>query len=151
WYDDAVAAVRAGAIDLILKTPESAAYVKDRVLDAASRSMGRRKIDSVLTDVRGTHEEFLQHFMESERRALELADKVAGRDPRCATNIGDLRVLIVDELNNLAHAMRVSKPKGFEFVHATSGRECLDRISSEIFHYAIISEAVTDLSAISLA
>ena len=79
-YDDAVDAVRAGAIDLILKAPDSVAYLKDRVLDAAGRSVGKREVDSVLDDVRGVHEEFLQRFMEAERRAIDLADKVAGRD-----------------------------------------------------------------------
>ena len=80
-YDDAVDAVRAGAIDLILKAPESVAYLKERVLDAAGRSVGKREVDSVLVDVRGVHEEFLQRFMEAERRAIDLADKAAGRDP----------------------------------------------------------------------
>ena len=70
-FDDAVAAIRAGAIDLVLKSPESVAYLKDRVLDAASRSVGRREVDSVLVEVRAVHEEFLQRFMEAERRALD--------------------------------------------------------------------------------
>src|SRR5205085_5340320 len=39
-YDDAVAAVRAGAVDLVLKAPESVAYLKERVLEAAGRSVG---------------------------------------------------------------------------------------------------------------
>ena len=81
-YDDAVEAVRAGAVDLILKAPESVAYLKERVLDAAGRSVGKREVDSVLDDVRRVHEEFLQRFMEAERRAIDLADKAAGRDPR---------------------------------------------------------------------
>src|SRR4029079_14189142 len=77
-YDDAVEAVRAGAIDLILKAPESVAYLKERVLASAGRSVGTREVDSLLVDVRAVHEEFLQRFMESERRAIDLADKVAG-------------------------------------------------------------------------
>src|SRR5262249_60689478 len=79
-FDDAVEAVRAGAIDLVLKAPESVAYLKERVIDAAGRSVGKREVDSVLDDVRGVHEEFLQRFMEAERRAIDLADKIAGRD-----------------------------------------------------------------------
>ena len=86
-YDDAVESVRAGAIDLILKAPESVAYLKDRVLDAAGRSVGKREVDSVLTDVRGVHEEFLQRFMETERRAIDLADKAAGKDPGRAVQL----------------------------------------------------------------
>src|SRR5512146_3332156 len=47
-YDDAVDAVRAGAVDRVLKAPESVAYLKDRVLEAAGRSVGKREVDTVL-------------------------------------------------------------------------------------------------------
>jgi DNA-binding NtrC family response regulator len=149
-YDDAVDAVRAGAIDLILKAPDSVAYLKDRVLEAAGRSVGKREVDSVLDDVRGVHEEFLQRFMEAERRALDLADKAAGKDPR-RTMIDELRVLVVDEVDDFVSAMQTQAPKGFAFVHATSGGEGLDRISSGAFHYAMIAEDITDLPASTLA
>src|ERR1700733_1661725 len=68
-YDDAVDAVdavRAGAVHLILKAPDSVQYLKERVLAAAGRSVGRREVDSVLDDIKAVHEEFLQHFMEAE-------------------------------------------------------------------------------------
>lgn len=150
-YEDAVESVRAGAIDLILKSPDSVAYLKDRVLDAAGRSVGKREVDSVLIDVRGVHEEFLQRFMESERRAIDLADKAAGRDPSRTVSLGDLRVLVIDEVDDFVSSMTDARPKGFEFVHATSGGEGLDRISSGSFHYAMIAEDVTDLPAKTLA
>ena len=150
-YDDAVEAVRAGAIDLILKAPESVAYLKDRVLDAAGRSVGKREVDSVLDDVRGVHEEFLQRFMEAERRAVDLADKAAGRDPSRKDIIDELRVLVVDEVDDFVSAMTEAEPKGFAFVHATSGGEGLDRISSGAFHYAMVAEDITDLPARTLA
>ena len=46
----------------------------------AARSASARST-RVLDDIRTVHEEFLQRFMEAERRAIDLADKVAGRDP----------------------------------------------------------------------
>jgi DNA-binding response OmpR family regulator len=150
-YDDAVDAVRAGAIDLILKAPDSVAYLKDRVLDAAGRSVGKREVDSVLDDVRSVHEEFLQRFMESERRAIDLADKAAGRDPSRNVMLDELRVLVVDEVDDFFSAVTDAAPKGFSFVHATSGGEGLDRISSGQFHYAMVAEDVTDLPARTLA
>jgi DNA-binding NtrC family response regulator len=150
-YDDAVEAVRAGAIDLILKAPESVAYLKERVLDAAGRSVGKREVDSVLVDVKAVHEEFLQRFMESERRAVDLADKVAGRDPSRQLQMDELRVLVVDEAPNLISALTEARPKGLELVHATSGGEGLDRISSGGFHYAMIAQDVSDLPATTLA
>jgi len=150
-YDDAVDAVRAGAIDLILKAPESVAYLKDRVIDAAGRSVGKREVDSVLDDVRGVHEEFLQRFMEAERRAIDLSDKVAGRDPARVAQIDELRVLVVDEVDDFVTAVEDAKPPGFSFVHATSGGEGLDRISSGAFHYAMIAEDTSDLPATTIA
>jgi len=150
-YDDAVDAVRAGAIDLILKAPESVAYLKERVIDAAGRSVGKREVDSVLDDVRGVHEEFLQRFMEAERRAIDLADKVAGRDRAHIDQLDELRVLVVDEVDDFVTAMTDAAPKGFSFVHATSGGEGLDRISSGAFHYAMVAEDVTDLPARTIA
>jgi DNA-binding NtrC family response regulator len=150
-YDDAVDAVRAGAIDLILKAPESVAYLKERVIDAAGRSVGKREVDSVLDDVRGVHEEFLQRFMEAERRAIDLADKVAGRDRAHIDQLDELRVLIVDEADDLVDAMTEADPRGFAFIQATSGGEGLDRISSGTFHYAMIAENVSDLPARTIA
>jgi DNA-binding NtrC family response regulator len=150
-YDDAVDAVRAGAIDLILKSPDSVAYLKDRVLDAAGRSVGKREVDSVLDDVRGVHEEFLQRFMEAERRALDLADRTAGRDPLRVQQLDELRVLVVDEVDDFVSAMTETAPRGFAFVHATSGGEGLDKISSDTFHYAMVAEDITDLPARTLA
>jgi DNA-binding NtrC family response regulator len=144
-YDDAVAAVRAGAIDLILKTPESVDYLHDRVRDAAGRSVGKREVDSVLTEVRQGQEEFLQRFMDAERRALDLQDRLAGKDPNRTIDVGELRVLIVDEVDELADTLMKAAPVGYSFVHATSGGEGLDRSSTGKFHYAMVAEDVHDL------
>ncbi|MDB4952957.1 MAG: response regulator receiver protein [Myxococcales bacterium] len=150
-FDDAVAAVRAGAIDLILKSPDSVTYLKDRVLDAAGRSVGKREVDSVLVDIKGVHEEFLRHFMEAERRAIDLADQVAGRDQSRLVNLDELRVLIIDEVDDLVEAMEAAKAKGFTFIHANSGGEGLDRVSTGPFHYAMVAEDISDLPAKTIA
>jgi len=150
-FDDAVDAVRAGAVDLILKAPDSVAYLKERVLEAAGRSVGRREVDSVLDEIRAVHEEFLQHFMEAERRAIDLADQLAGRDASRAINMDELRVLVIDEVDDLVTELHDAKPDGFAFVHATSGGEGLDRVSSSLFHYAMIAQDVTDLPATTIA
>jgi DNA-binding NtrC family response regulator len=149
-FEDAVDAVRAGAIDLVLKAPESVQYLRDRVLDAAGRSVGKREIDSVLGDVRGVHEEFLQRFMESERRAIDLADRASGKDPKKLVQLDELRVIVVDEVDDFVTAMTEASPPGFTFVHATSGGEGLDRMGNA-FHYAMIAEDITDLPANTLA
>jgi DNA-binding NtrC family response regulator len=150
-FDDAVSAVRAGAVDLILKAPESVAYLKERVLDAAGRSVGKREVDTVLDEIRRVHDEFLQRFMEAERRAIDLGDKVAGRDESRMIQLDELRVLVVDEVDELFDALVAAKPKGFTFHYANSGGEGLDRVSSGTFHYAMIAEDVSDLPANTVA
>jgi DNA-binding response OmpR family regulator len=151
-YDDAVDAIRAGAVDLILKAPEQVAYLQDRVFDAAGRSVGRREVDTVLDDIKRVHEEFLQRFMDAERRAIDLADKAAGRDMSMAMPLNEeLRVLVIDEVDEMFDALQTAKPKGFTFQHATSGGEGLDRVSSSKFHYAMIAEDISDLPAKTVA
>ncbi|MBP6630833.1 MAG: response regulator [Kofleriaceae bacterium] len=144
-WDDAVAAIRAGAIDLILKAPESVPYLHERVLAAAGRSVGHREVDAVLADVRDVYDDFLQRFMDAERRAADLGDRLAGKDPTRTAQVDELRVLIVDEVEALYEAMTSAAPPGFSFVHATSGGEALDRAGGGQFHYAMIAEDLTDL------
>ena len=150
-YEDAVEAVRAGALDLILKAPESVAYLKERVLAAAGRSVGKREVDSVLGEVRKVYDEFLERFMDAERRAIDADDKIAGRDHSRMVNVDELRVLVVDEVDDFVQTMEQAKAKGFGFVHASSGGEALDRISMAEFHYAMIAEDVSDLPAKTIA
>jgi DNA-binding NtrC family response regulator len=150
-FDDAVEAVRAGAIDLILKAPESVQYLRERVLDAAGRSVGKREVDDVLEDLKRVHDEFLRHFMDSERRAMDLADQLAGRDPTRAVALDELRVLVIDEVDDFVSSVGAAAGAGYAFVHATSGGEGLDRISTQPFHYAMIAEDVTDLPATTIA
>jgi DNA-binding response OmpR family regulator len=82
---------------------------------------------------------FLQRFMKAERRAIDLADEVSSRG----------RAHIVDEADDLVSAL--ARPRGFSFVHATSGGEGLDRISSGVFHYVMVSEGIADLPARTVA
>ncbi len=149
-YDDAVDAVRAGAVDLVLKAPESVAYLKERVIDAASRSVGRREVDSVLNEVRKVHEEFLEKFMQVERVSIDTADKIAGRDQSRMIGMDEMTVLIVDETDTFVEAIHKAKPKGFAFQHAPSGGEALARVGGEL-HYAMIAEDLSDLPARTIA
>lgn len=144
-FDDATIAVRAGAIDLVLKAPDSVAYLKERVIEAAGRSVGRREVDSVLADIRAVHEEFLQKFVDAEKRALDLQDRLAGREVGGGHTIDELAVLVVDEVDELYDALTTAAPAGFTFVHATSGGEALDRVTSGRFHYAMVAEDLHDL------
>ncbi len=144
-YADAVAAIRAGAMDVILKDPDSVGYLKERVIEAAGRSVDKREVNSVLADVRESHEEFLKRFMEAERRALDLSDRLAGRDPQ-KSNSGELvRVLMVEPDDRLGAALRESNPRGFEFETVSSGGQALDHCTSQRFQIVMVSEELPDL------
>jgi DNA-binding response OmpR family regulator len=144
-FEDAVAAVRAGAIDLVLKAPDSVGYLKTRVVEAAGMSVGRREVDAVLVEIRDVQGDLLERFMEAERRAADAADRLAGKDPSRSISFDNLAVILIDEVDSLRDTLTEAAPAGFRFVHAASGGEGLDRMSSDAFHYALVSEEITDL------
>lgn len=143
-YDDTVAAIRAGAIDMILKSPESVQYLRERILEAAGRSVGKREVASILTEVRDAWEEFLKRFMDAERRALDLADKLSGHtsEPEAGDEI---RVLVVEPTGSVVEALQAASPAGFVFQSALSGGQALDMCTSAGFHMAMVTEALPDL------
>ena len=89
--------------------------------------------------------------MATERASIDLQDRASGRDPSKLGDMGEMRVLVIDEVEDFVTAMHEAAPAGFAFVHANSGGEGLDRISAGNFHYAMIAEDVSDLPASTLA
>jgi DNA-binding response OmpR family regulator len=146
-FDEGVAAIRAGAIDVVLKTPDAVPYLKSRILEAASRSMDTREVRAVLAEVKEVHQEFLQLFMDAERRAMDFEDRLAGRDPDRSVLITSLRVLVVDSDPRLAEALAKASAPGYMFEQALSGGQALDLTSSHPYHYVMVSENLPDLPA----
>lgn len=144
-FDEAVAAIRAGAIDVVLKAPEVVPYLKDRILEAASRSMDTREVASVLAEIKESHQEFLQLFMDAERRALDAEDRLAGRDPDKSVFVSDLRVLVVDSNPQLADTLAGAAGRGYLFDKALSGGQALDLAGSSQYHYVMVSNDLYDL------
>lgn len=144
-FDEAVAAIRAGAIDVVLKAPEAVPYLKDRILEAASRSMDTREVASVLGEIKESHQDFLQLFMDAERRALDAEDRLAGRDPEKSAFTSDLRVLVVDSNSQLADALASGAGRGYLFDKALSGGQGLDLVGSSQYHYVMVSDELYDL------
>ena len=145
-FDDAVAALRAGAVDVILKSPESVQYLKERIHEAAARSLDKRQLGAVLRDVRETYDELLKRFMDAERRALDLEDRVSGRESRIAAQ-HEIRILVVARLSRLAEEMAARAGAGYQITGAQSGGEALDRCGSGHFHVVMIADDLEDLPA----
>ena len=142
-YEQVIGSIRAGAIDVVQKDPDRETYLRDRVLEAAGRSVGSREVSSILGEARDVHEDFLQRFVEAERRALDLADRLAGRNVDPVS--GDIRVLVVDKTDRVAKELIAFSPPGFQFENALSGGQALDWSGTEKFHIVMVSRGLQDL------
>lgn len=143
-FDDAVAAVRAGAVDVILKSPSSVGDLVERISQAAARSLDRRQLDAVMRDVRETYEELLRRFMDAERRALDLEEQVSGRAEREGGE-AEIRILVIARLAAVAEEMTAKAQPSYRISSAVSGGEGLDRCGSSRFHVVMISDDIDDL------
>ena len=142
-YDAAMEVIRAGAIDVVHKSPDSILHLKHKLVAAAGASQRQRELGTTLRQASKTHEKFLQLLMSAERQVTDLEDKIAKRDP--ATLGGELRILVVDRADGFPGELASLAPKGFRFEHAQSGGEALDRASSSPFHFALVSHDLPDL------
>ena len=146
-FDDAVQAMRAGAIDIVFKSPESVGYLEERVIEAASRSIDSREVATILGDARDAHDEFLKLFMDAERRAQMHADRLAGRDPDKASSLDEIHLLIIAPDDGLARSLADKAPQGYGFQSALSGGQALDLCSSNTYHYVLVGHGLPDLPA----
>ncbi len=142
-YDGAVEVIRAGALDVIHKSPDSVEYLKNQLIVAAGLSQQRRALDATLSEASATHDSFLQLLMKAEREVTDLQDKVAKRD---LSMVGEqLRMLVVDRQDEFAKELGELAPRGFQVDHAQSGGEALDIGSTAHFHFAFVSQDLPDL------
>ncbi len=142
-YDAALEVLRAGASDVVHKSPDSVGYLKDKLVVAAGRSQQQRQLAAILKEAGGVHETFLQLLMNAEREVVDLQDAVAKRDP--ATYGGELRVLVVDRNVEFAKELAELAPDGYVIESVQSGGEALDRGSSTPFHFAMVAHDLPDL------
>jgi DNA-binding NtrC family response regulator len=144
-FEGAVEAFRAGASDVIWKSPDQVEYLKERVIAAMGAVRARGSRGELLTDVHGLLEECFKRIMSAERRVVELEEKAAGRDPDRFDADEEVRILCVDADERLYKALTQSSLPGFGFTYAQSGGEALDRISNSRFHIALCGPFVPDL------
>jgi DNA-binding NtrC family response regulator len=144
-FDAAVAAFRAGAHDVVMKAPDQIEYLKTRIVDAVNDATTRRGSGALLGEVRDRLEDFLAQLMETERRVVDLEDRVAGRDPERNAMAEELRVLFVDSDDRLYQGIVKHALPGFAFTLAQNGGEALDVASSSAFHLAFVGPSLSDL------
>jgi len=144
-FDAAVTAFRAGAHDVIMKAPDQVEYLKARIIDGVGDATTRRGTETLLAETRDALEDFLKRFMEAERRALDLDDKLHGRDPMRTDIDEEVRLLFVDADDRLYQAIVRALGKGFSASYAQSGGQALDRVTNSTFHIALVGEMLPDL------
>lgn len=143
-FEAAVEAIRLGAVDVIFKEPQSVGYLRTRVLAAAGRSADEREIDSVLEEVKKTHDSFLKELMAADRRAIDLENQVKGIDP--GTGAGEaIRILVAASDDSMVRALSSPPLDGFEFGVALSGGQALDVCGAREYHIAMVGPDLPDL------
>jgi len=144
-FEGAVEAFRHGASDVIWKSPDQVEYLKDRVVAAMGQVRARGSRGELLHDVVGILDECLKTMMGSERRAVELEEKAAGRDPERFDADEEVRILCIDSDERLFKALTQKAMAGFAVTYAQSGGEALDRVTNSRFHIALCGPHVSDL------
>jgi DNA-binding NtrC family response regulator len=145
-FESAVEAFRAGAADVIYKSPDQVQYLKQRAVETAEGARRSVADDRLMQETLSLHEEFLRRLMTEARRSAELEDRMGGG--RYPSADGDCSVLVVEPdgwmAEQLDSALRVKG--GFHVVAAASGGEAIDRASGGQFPIALVSNTLPDLT-----
>jgi DNA-binding NtrC family response regulator len=147
-YETAVKAFRAGAADVVLKEPDVVPYLRERVVEAATDIRATSDRNSLLEEVAETHEEFLRRMRDLAREAVDLEDRVTGREP---SDAGDELetvsvVLVDDDQQALAKLEKVlTAASGWQFRAALTGGEALDIVTQMRPQIVIVKEDLPDL------
>lgn len=142
-YDAVLEVLRAGATDVVHKSPESVDYLKNKLIAAAGHSQQQLQLTAILKEAGGVHDTFLELLMRAEREVVDLEDTIAKRDPSVLG--GELRILVVDRNAEFAKELTSLAPAGYAIESVQTGGEALDRGSSRPFHFAMVAHDLPDL------
>ena len=144
-FEAAVEAFRAGATDVIVKTPDQVEYLKRRVLEACTVAQSRGDEDRVLGEVQVVHEEFLKRLMDTSRRAAELEERLGG-GAQSADSDAQIQLLVVEAIDDpWLGQMLPEKLQGNEIRVAGSGGEAIDVATGSRFAIALVRDTLPDL------
>jgi DNA-binding response OmpR family regulator len=148
-FESAVDAFRAGAADVIVKSPDQVQYLKQRTLEAAAGVQKTVTDGKLIQEVLGVHEDFLRRLMDSSRRTAELEEQLGGGShPSAADADEECRLLVVEDDGWLAKQLGESLAArgGYALTTAASGGEGLDRATGGRFHIALVRRTLPDLT-----
>jgi len=147
-YETSVKAFRAGAVDVVLKEPETVPYLRERVLEAASTLQTTSERNTLMEEISETHEEFLRRMRDMAKELVDMEDRVLGREAGDSDQGGDdINVVLVDDdpstLPKLEGALTAAS--GWHFHVAVTGGEGLDFVTSMRPQIVIVKEQLPDL------
>jgi DNA-binding NtrC family response regulator len=145
-FESGVEAFRAGAADIIVKSPDQVQYLKQRTVEAAQGVEKSLADEKLIHEVLGVHEDFLRRLMEASRKAAELEEQLGGGSHPSTTD-EECSLLVVEDdgwlAGNLESALKVRG--GYTLVTTSTGGEALDRASGRVFQIALVRDALPDL------
>ena len=147
-FDIAVVGFRNGAADVIVKEPDSLAYLKKRMVAIAEELQATSEKTTLLEDVAEIHQDFLRQMRDLSRQRLNLEDRLLGRESsQAGSPLETCAVLLVDDAEDAAVRFAVALPrnKGWNVSHARSGGEALDLVTRARPHIALVKEQLPDL------
>lgn len=146
-FEIAVAALRAGAADVVVKSVEHIDYLQQRVRALCAEARSRSEREELTTDLAALNEEFLRKLLDTGRRVGELRDQLQGQSNGASPlpEDAECRILLVEEDGWLAQALVPLLPKGFVMTTVVSGGSALDRASSQRYQMALVKEGLPDL------
>ena len=147
-FEAALEAFRAGASDVVVKSPDQVEYLKRRVVEICSLTRESTENDRLIHEVLSLHEEFLKRLMETSRHANELEERLGG-GAQDASADADTSLLIVEPPEDawLGEQLKgaLEKKGGYTLRVAGSGGEGLDAATGGRFQLALVCEALPDL------
>jgi DNA-binding NtrC family response regulator len=149
-FEAAVSAFRAGAADIVVKSPDQVQYLRQRVVEVAAGVQRHIADDKLIHEVLGVHEDFLRRLMEQSRKTSELEEQLGGGShPNVADEVCVVLVVEPDgEQGWLARQLgaALAARGGFAMTASATGGEGLDRASAMRFQIALVCASLPDLS-----
>jgi DNA-binding NtrC family response regulator len=148
-FEAAVEAFRAGASDVVVKSPDQVEYLKQRVVASSTETQARDQTGQVLGEVLEVHEEFLKRLMEYSRRAAEFEEQKGGGSQSSAEYELQCGVLLVEPFEDgwLAGSLgELLKARGGYTLRVVgSGGEGIDVATAGRIQIALVAESLPDL------
>jgi DNA-binding response OmpR family regulator len=149
-FDIGVAGFRGGAVDVVVKEPDSVPYLKDRVVAVANELRATSDRNTLLEEVLELHEAFLRRMRDLSRQVLDMEDRLMGRPTGAAPgSLDTCTILVVDDDPAVAKSFAPHFPEsaGWRIAGAVTGGEALEQATELRPQIVLVKEPLPDIPA----